>query len=198
MGLPSSSNYVRQVSLPQEAYTPEYFSNLYNPIIDQVGGTGPVGYARMGLLDVAPQMQNRQAEQDFLKQNLLFRMGSATVPSYFGTPPDVSGMSLLGPLAQPQGSTSNYQAQQITPDYLQRMAEEEAAREEEKRRQQQAAQQRRRLTPQQEYYYHVLDPQTEAERRIKPPGGQMKWTWEGGSKYIDDYGNVAVLSEGGR
>ena len=147
MGLPSSSNYVRQVSFPQEAYTPEYFNNLYSPMIGQVGGTGPVGYARMGLLDIAPQMESEQAEQDFLKQNLLFRMGTATMPSYFGAPPDVSGMSLLGPVAQPQASASNYQAQPISPDYLQQMAEQEAAEEAERiRQQQQQLQQQGRRT----------------------------------------------------
>ena len=144
MGLASSQDYIRQVSVPQEAYTPEYFNNLYSPIMEQVGGTGPVGYARMGLLDISPEMENQQAEQDFLKQNLLFRMGSATVPSYFGTAPDLSGMSLLGPIAQPQGGVSNYQAQQITPDYLQQMADREAAEEAERIRRQQQQQQQQR------------------------------------------------------
>ena len=199
MGQAASQNYVR--SLPQETYTPEYFAELYSPLMGGDEYTGPAGYARMGLLDIAPTMEDRQKEEDFLRQNLAFRMSGATIPSYFSTPPDLSDMFLLGPLPQTGGLYGDYQAERITPQILeQRAAAESAAQAAQQAAQQQQRQQqaqRRRLTPQEEFRYQVLDPMTEAERRISPPGGQMKWTWEGGSKYIDDYGNVAVLSEGG-
>lgn len=178
-------NPVRQVYTPQE----KYLQQISDPNAPQV-------YGRKGLLDIAPNMAGTLFEPfNFEAMNLAYRLPVGTVPSYFSGDYDISDMSLLGGFSGAPGG--DYKATNVTPDYLQRMAEEEAAREEEKRRQQQAAQQSRRLTPQQEYYYQILDPQSEAERRVNPQDSRLKWTWEGGSKYIDDYGNVAVLSEGG-
>ena len=195
MGQAASQNYVR--SLPQETYTPEYFSELYSPLMGGDEYTGPAGYARMGLLDIAPTMDDKQKEEDFLRQNLAFRMSGATIPSYFSAPPDLSDMFLLGPLPQTGGLYGDYQAERITPQILQQRAAAESAAQAAQQQQRQQQTQRRRLTPQEEFRYQVLDPMTIAERRKNPPSSLMKWSWEGGSKYIDDYGNVAIMDEGG-
>lgn len=74
------------------------------------GGVGsvvpptPGGYARMGLLDVAPtglpQFQQQYGAgfgtpQDFAAANLNFRRQGATYPEYFQRPPQLSGYTLL-------------------------------------------------------------------------------------------------------
>jgi len=74
------------------------------------GGVGSVvpptlgGYARMGLLDVAPtglpQFQQQYGAgfgtpQDFAAANLNFRRQGATYPQYFQRPPQLSGYTLL-------------------------------------------------------------------------------------------------------
>jgi len=74
------------------------------------GGVGsvvpptPGGYARMGLLDVAPtglpQFQQQYGAgfgtpQDFAAANLNFRRQGATYPQYFQRPPQLSGYTLL-------------------------------------------------------------------------------------------------------
>ena len=195
MGQAASQNYVR--SLPQETYTPEYFAELYNPLMGGDEYTGPAGYARMGLLDIAPTMDDKQKEEDFLRQNLAFRMSGATIPSYFSAPPDLSDMFLLGPLPQTGGLYGDYQAERITPQILEQRAASESAAQAAQQQQRKKQTQRRRLTPQEEFRYQVLDPMTIAERRKNPPSGQMKWSWEGGDMYIDDYGNVAIRDPGG-
>jgi len=64
----------------------------------------PGGYARMGLLDVAPtglpQFQQQYGAgfgtpQDFAAANLNFRRQGATYPQYFQRPPQLSGYTLL-------------------------------------------------------------------------------------------------------
>jgi len=64
----------------------------------------PGGYARMGLLDVAPtglpQFQQQYGAgfgtpQDFAAANLAFRRRGATYPEYFQRPPQLSGYTLL-------------------------------------------------------------------------------------------------------
>lgn len=69
-------------------------------------GTAPTpgGYARMGLLDVAPtglpQFQQRYGAgfgtpADFNAANLAYRQRGATYPEYYKNPPQLSGYTLL-------------------------------------------------------------------------------------------------------